>query len=976
MRGDGVSAIDRGVVVRAREEVEEDEVREEAAAKAEAETESVEYFMEDVDVVDDVGTLRGLDLARYARLRTVRVVRQREVRSMVGLGSCVGLRSATVAECALTSLEGAEACEGLEELYVYGNAIRSIEGMWESGGFRRLRTLWVNDNALREIDAVTSLESLRELNAARNELRVVPRARALEWLNVAGNPIRSLDDVEPARWTTSLIFRDDVHGACALCRGQFYRSFIVCALPDARALDGMEITDDVRARAEEEHATRRLHYHVDCARIVRSFRDARARATKHLHDVLESVERELSRARDAGAWTAMTRALDEIERAEDAFSEVERDARALMRDEFADAFRSAEIVGETERERRFAQILNLRTDDEDGTTFPDIFDRFLRYARRTFEDETCDVRSIGIPKRALSDAHLFEDVRELNMHAAGLREIPSAVRECAHLHTLILSENAIQRLDGLPHNTNLRHLDVGRNELWNAGDLILLATRAPNLASVILRGNARRLSKRKFYAPILIKRMKTLRQVDGVDVPLDARARLPETKLTLSAVRRRGELCMDERGEDVVEFELEDAHARVGELCDCLATTRAMHLANNCLQSVKSFSACKRLRHLTLNGNDAIRLDGLSLLSRLEVLSLRNCGIRALPAACFRSLGQLTRVDVEDNHITSLRALDQCLALEEIYAAHNELSDASDVAALASLPRLKLLTLYGNALGHAKLYQRYIVFKLPRLIVLDAEYVTDAQRAEAMKTFTGRLTIDMIPKTSRAGEMTLASLGLVHLDHALVKARFQSIRHINLENNRLSDVSALGELPKLTKLRLRNNRVNAAFGRANAFERLTFLDLSGNCISSLSALSLGHCEQLRTLLLSDNFLTRLDGINKLKSLRALDADKNKLSRIDANTFDGCESFRVISLRKNAFRTMKHLKRLEYVRELRLDDNRIDDLQEISWLAYLPRLRELSLTGNVAAKFEKYCEFVTTCCRGLTSLDGKNVEALY
>ena len=65
-----------------------------------------------------------------------------------------------------------------------------------------------------------------------------------------------------------------------------------------------------------------------------------------------------------------------------------------------------------------------------------------------------------------------------------------------------------------------------------------------------------------------------------------------------------------------------------------------------------------------------------------------------------------------------------------------------------------------------------------------------------------------------------------------------------------------------------------------------------------------------------------------------------------------------------------------MRELRLDDNRIDDLQEISWLAYLPRLRELSLTGNVAAKFEKYCEFVTTCCRGLTSLDGKNVEALY
>ena len=931
--------------------------------------------MEDVKVVDEVGTLRGLDLARYARLRTLRVVRQREVRSMVGLEACVGLRSVMVAECALTSWEGTEACEGLEELYVYGNAIRSIEGMWESGGFRRLQKLWVNDNALREIDAVTSLESLRELNAARNELRAVPRARSLEWLNVAGNPIRALEDVEPAQWTASLIFRDDVHGACALCRGQFYRSFVICALPNARAIDGVEITDDVRARAEEEHASRRLRYHAERARIVRSFRNARARATKHLRDVSESIERELTRAREGGEWTAMTRALVEIERAEDAFSDIEREARVLMRDTFADAFRRAEIVGETERERRFAQIFNLRAADAAKTRFADIFDRFLRYAREVSEDDACGVRSIGIPKRALSETHRFEDIRELNMHAAGLREIPPAVRQCTHLHTLILSKNSIQRLDGLPRNVDLRHVDLGRNELWNAGDLILLATRAPNLASVILRGNARRLSKKTFYAPILIKRMKTLRQIDGGDVPSDARARLPETKVTLRAVRRRGQLCVDERGENVVEFGLEDAHARVVEMCERLATTRAAHLANNCLQTLIAFSACKRLRHLTLDGNDAIRLDGLSLLSRLEVLRLRNCGIRALPAACFRSLRQLTRVDVEENYITSLSALDQCLALEEIYAAH-EFSDVSDVAALASLPRLKLLTLYGNALGHAKLYQRYIVFKLPRLLVLDAEYVSDAQRAEAMKTYTGRLTVDMIPKTSRASEMTLASLGLLYLDHALIKARFQTIRQINFENNRLSDVSALGELPKLTKLRLRNNRVNAAFGRANAFERLTFLDLSGNCISSLSALSLGRCAQLRTLLLADNFLTRLDGINQLKSLRVLDADKNKLSRIDANTFDGCESFRVISLRKNAFRTVKHLKRLEHVRELRLDDNRIDDLQEISWLAYLPRLRALSLMGNVAAKVEKYDEFVTTCCRGLTSLDGKSVETLF
>ena len=49
----------------AREEVV---TREEGGGEDDArDAETVEYFMEDVNVVDEVGTLRGLDLARYAR---------------------------------------------------------------------------------------------------------------------------------------------------------------------------------------------------------------------------------------------------------------------------------------------------------------------------------------------------------------------------------------------------------------------------------------------------------------------------------------------------------------------------------------------------------------------------------------------------------------------------------------------------------------------------------------------------------------------------------------------------------------------------------------------------------------------------------------------------------------------------------------------------------------------------------------------
>ena len=90
---------------------------------------------------------------------------------MVGLEACVGLRSVTVARPAQTGRGKGRVPRGI------GGVVRVRErDSIDRGDVERWVStspkLWVNDNALREIDAVTSLESLRELNAARNELRV------------------------------------------------------------------------------------------------------------------------------------------------------------------------------------------------------------------------------------------------------------------------------------------------------------------------------------------------------------------------------------------------------------------------------------------------------------------------------------------------------------------------------------------------------------------------------------------------------------------------------------------------------------------------------------------------------------------------------------------------------------------------------------------------------------------------------------
>ena len=88
------------------------------------------------------GALTELDLGKYARLTTLRVMKCGDVVSLVGLGACESLRSVTVAECGLRSLEGASECRGLEALYAYGNAIDSLDGLAD-GRLVRLHTLWV-----------------------------------------------------------------------------------------------------------------------------------------------------------------------------------------------------------------------------------------------------------------------------------------------------------------------------------------------------------------------------------------------------------------------------------------------------------------------------------------------------------------------------------------------------------------------------------------------------------------------------------------------------------------------------------------------------------------------------------------------------------------------------------------------------------------------------------------------------------------
>ena len=178
------------------------------------------------------------------------------------------------------------------------------------------------------------------------------------------------------------------------------------------------------------------------------------------------------------------------------------------------------------------------------------------------------------------------------------------------------------------------------------------------------------------------------------------------------------------------------------------------------------------------------------MLKELRWLNIRGCGLSELSIASFKTLSKLAVLNMEDNNITSLCALAQCVSLRELHIGGNMLHDIGAITALSSIATLRILSTYGNSMCDAKSYCYYVIFKLPQLEILDADYIDDRARLSAMKMYTGRLTEDMLNATNdvTALKVNLSSLALVHLDHAITRSRFMNVKHLKLEHNNLVDV--------------------------------------------------------------------------------------------------------------------------------------------------------------------------------------------
>ena len=331
-------------------------------------------------------------------------------------------------------------------------------------------------------------------------------------------------------------------------------------------------------------------------------------------------------------------------------------------------------------------------------------------------------------------------------------------------------------------------------------------------------------------------------------------------------------------------------------------------------------------------------------ISRAEMASLTsleapNANIRDLTGLEFAT--RLTRLDLSDNIIQDLTPLSGLTNLTTLILSDNSISDLTP---LSSLTNLTFLSLYdGTMIGDRSVLSRLFNLSVadipdPNLraaIKIAMGKTSDAPITDFEMTFLSELEAPNSNIRDLNGLELATSLTSLNLGTEFVSGE----GYVN--SNHISDFSPLSGLTNLRRLDLGGNSISDLSALSGAISRLTRLerlDLDNNSISDVSPLS--GLTNLRQLWLFRNSISDLSPLSGLTNLERLILFSNNISDISA--LSGLIRLERLDLDNNSISDVSALSGLTILKSLFLSRNNISD---VSSLSGLPNLEWLWLSGN-------------------------------
>jgi Leucine-rich repeat (LRR) protein len=288
--------------------------------------------------------------------------------------------------------------------------------------------------------------------------------------------------------------------------------------------------------------------------------------------------------------------------------------------------------------------------------------------------------------------------------------------------------------------------------------------------------------------------------------------------------------------------------SRIGNLCDVPPLTKLNISFNKLLESLDGIEQIPTLKEFWCYGCSIHDLQGLSALSKAEILHLNNNRIESV-SDVFKSMGKLRELRLDGNRLKKIESLQSCQFLRRLDLSHNAIASVDGLSGLQSLQELKL--------NNNKLTTISSLRGLPALMELDVSHnylksLDGIQHFLKLEIVRGNYNhMVHLQFQSYANSSTMGGSGkatvLQTSSGSTPSNSSRSIKQHNQNNNSSGSTNKSG----VKKNEKGNNSSNAdSAAKSNVLPTLdkpvlTELYLSGNKIRSISGLELfQHCLEI------------------------------------------------------------------------------------------------------------------------------------
>jgi len=623
----------------------------------------------------------------------------------------------------------------------------------------------------------------------------------------------------------------------------------------------------------------------------------------------------------------------------------------------------------------------------------------------------------------------------LNLHGNSIRKIEH-LEGCANLRTLVLSFNEIhkiegldtlrnlellelgfnfvKRIEGLQNLTSLKTLELNNNLIYRMEDVNVFRKHNPALTNLNLSNNA--ISEMKSYRLLVLHRLDTVFTLDGKKISEDERKAAAATTSTITDellwhcshfVRRSqwsgvarttqpqkvrpstAEAMKNDSWMNEIE-ELDMDHRRLRKVANLsrMGNLRRASFCDNEITRIEGLDSCVLLEELLLEENRIVRIEHMNHFSNLRKLDLgRN---KLTKTDGLEGLTMLTELSLEDNEISELQGLSVLPSLMELYLCNNKVSVLSEILWLKDLPKLIILDMFGNACFNDPEYHLYTIFYLKKLKVLDGVPVDSQEQLKARDKYAGRITDEWLEE--HLGHREFGQVSKLEVPNAFVRecnslcdGRFEVLQQLVLDHNSIWDLRMFENLPQLMVLRLSHNKIGTPPNKTHDGEEATLtgfkpgslrsleaLHLEHNHITNMAVLQLWNLENLRSLYLGNNEITKVEGLNHLQHLREINLNRNRIKTVDDEAFYGMNSVRELSMEENGLKSLAHFEHLTFLHSLHLTTNRIADFSDIDRISGIRTLLDICIINNPICRKAFYRISIIKRINSLQLIDGKGI----